>query len=96
MRSEEEVKDLALGLECVYAAYNWKGDNFLFGMYIGKAMALACVLGKNSKEELDTHYDYETWNRVMEERAKARREQRDGDQSPNATEPRSKPPASDE
>jgi hypothetical protein len=40
-----------------------KGDNFKYGMFIGKLIALGWVLDEPSSADLSIHFEFEDWER---------------------------------
>ncbi|MDZ4656579.1 MAG: hypothetical protein SH868_03255 [Bythopirellula sp.] len=66
MRTEAEIQRTAKELAAMLGQFNGKGDNFRYGLLIGKVMALAWSLGEPA--EMSRHYNLEEW--INEQRSK--------------------------
>ena len=65
IRSEAEIEKMfeVLGIDEDEAPIHWKGDNFRYGLFIGKAIALAWVLGAESTEHMNVNKTFEEWEK---------------------------------
>jgi hypothetical protein len=43
----------------------WRGDNFRYGMLVGKLIALGWTLGEEASADLSIDYDFESWMREV-------------------------------
>jgi hypothetical protein len=66
MRTEAEIQRAAKELAAMLGQFTGKGDNFRYGLAIGKVMALAWSLGESA--DMTHHYEFEEW--VNEQRSK--------------------------
>jgi hypothetical protein len=66
MRPEAEIQRTAKELASMLGQFSGKGDNFRYGLLIGKVMALAWSLGESA--DMTRHYEFEEW--VNEQRSK--------------------------
>lgn len=66
MRAEIEIQRTARELAGMLGQFNGKGDNFRYGLLIGKVMALAWSLGEPA--DMTHHYEFEEW--INEQRSK--------------------------
>ncbi len=66
MRTEAEIQRTAKELAGMLGQFNGKGDNFRYGLLIGKVMALAWSLGEPA--DMTHHYGFEEW--INEQRSK--------------------------
>lgn len=66
MRTEAEIQRTAKELAGMLGQFSGKGDNFRYGLLIGKVMALAWSLGEPA--DMTRHYDLEEW--INEQRSK--------------------------
>jgi hypothetical protein len=73
MRNEKEIRRATEILEAVFKSDEWsthpldaKGDNFKYGMFIGKLAALGWVLGDESCD-LKIHYDFDGFSRAQKQ-----------------------------
>jgi hypothetical protein len=66
MRTEAEIQRTAKELASMLGQFSGKGDNFRYGLVIGKVMALAWSLGEPA--DLTHHYEFEEW--INEQRSK--------------------------
>ena len=66
MRTEAEIQRTAKELAGMLGQFSGKGDNFRYGLLIGKVMALAWSLGEPA--EMTHHYEFEEW--LNEQRSK--------------------------
>jgi hypothetical protein len=66
MRTEAEIQSTAKELAGMLGQFVGKGDNFRYGLLIGKVMALAWSLGEPA--DMTHHYELEEW--INEQRSK--------------------------
>ncbi len=66
MRTEAEIQRTAKELAAMLGQFAGKGDNFRYGLLIGKVTALAWSLGESA--DLTHHYEFEEW--LNEQRTK--------------------------
>lgn len=66
MRTEAEIQRTAKELAGMLGQFPGKGDNFRYGLLIGKVMALAWSLGEPA--DLTHHYEFAEW--LNEQRSK--------------------------
>lgn len=66
MRPEAEIQQTAKELAGMLGQFSGKGDNFRYGLLIGKVMALAWSLGESA--DMTRHYEFEEW--INEQRSK--------------------------
>lgn len=66
MRPEPEIQNTAKELARMLGQFSGKGDNFRYGLLIGKVMALAWALGE--AVDITHHYEFEEW--INEQRSK--------------------------
>lgn len=66
MRPEADIQRTAKELAGMLGQFSGKGDNFRYGLLIGKVMALAWSLGEPA--DMARHYEFEEW--INEQRSK--------------------------
>jgi hypothetical protein len=66
MRNEGDIESVADKLATPNRHLDWQGDNFKYGYYIGKLVALGWVLGEPSAD-MSIDHDFESW--ILEQRS---------------------------
>jgi hypothetical protein len=67
MRDALEIERRNDSLGNVADSMDWHGDNFKYGMHVGKLLALEWMLGNVSTGEMCIHHDYEDYLRAGKE-----------------------------
>ena len=63
MRPVDEIQTVLDKMSNLPQLHECKGDNFKYGLLIGKVMALDWVMGEQPSGEMGINYDYEGWVR---------------------------------
>ena len=63
MKNEAEIQKLLDELESVPNPLDCQGDNFQYGLYLGKLQALGWVVGDTPSDLIASRFDFESFNR---------------------------------
>jgi hypothetical protein len=64
MRDAKEIEHLQTALnQQASESLEWQGDNFKYGLYCGKVLAMAWMMGETSTGEMGVQYEYEDFIR---------------------------------
>jgi hypothetical protein len=64
MKDPEDIQHVYEELGNLIESQRWRGDNFQFGLYKGKLLALGWVLGLETMADMRFDSDFEDWTRM--------------------------------